>query len=466
MNSTMEESPISKAHQHANVAEEYESRGLFKEAAQEHLIAADNFEMAIEFTSDAEVIRTLQLLSSAHKRHGFEIERKLTKNLSQKRNSRSENDHNTILKTSPAIDAVTSRYVPSTVKFKSGHLNSAPISPSHTSEDPNSYIHNEDRTSNPFDRFWETVEILIENPSSPTIFEEMMNVGIGEVEVQHTNKDEDDTEGMLGSFIIVPEHHVKLENSSKGSTECDSKIPEMLSESLSILIPSSDQPKATSSIKTIEEYMIENQHLKSTIDILSRQMGTLEKVTEENTLLKSSILQLRQDVHKQSKRKHSRSEFSHQHGPSAYEIALQKNVQELEEKVRLLKVENAKQNMMLSKYRDRWDQLKESAKKKRVAVKGGQQDLSANQIPVKEFNDKLLIMEKRDCSGDTQTASFPSSPREFCEGTSLDIMNCSSSLKRSSTTSPSIPANIESFDTQRSNEQIPYSTTTQNTMQF
>ncbi|KAI8619391.1 hypothetical protein BC830DRAFT_1104430 [Chytriomyces sp. MP71] len=54
--------------------------------------------------------------------------------------------------------------------------------------------------------------------------------------------------------------------------------------------------------KSNEELLIENEHLKQTVDILAKRVALLEKTAEENNMLKSSIIQFRQDVQKQAKR--------------------------------------------------------------------------------------------------------------------------------------------------------------------
>ncbi|KAJ3098829.1 hypothetical protein HK100_005006 [Physocladia obscura] len=54
--------------------------------------------------------------------------------------------------------------------------------------------------------------------------------------------------------------------------------------------------------KTHEELLHENEQLKSTIEFLTKRVQFLEKAGEENQMLKSSIIQFRQDVQRQAKR--------------------------------------------------------------------------------------------------------------------------------------------------------------------
>lgn len=51
--------------------------------------------------------------------------------------------------------------------------------------------------------------------------------------------------------------------------------------------------------KSIEEYELENRQLKSTVDLLSKRIVELERASQENNMLRSSIIQFRQDIQKQ-----------------------------------------------------------------------------------------------------------------------------------------------------------------------
>ncbi|ORX89016.1 hypothetical protein K493DRAFT_358793 [Basidiobolus meristosporus CBS 931.73] len=460
----MEESPINKAHQHANAAEEFETRGLLEEAMKEHFNAAEHFEMAIEFTSEAEVIRTLQLLSSAHQRQGLEMERRINKNTSQRRSSADNGGEESFSKansTAKALNILSSRYISNSTRFRSGQLHSSSTSPSHVFDDSflvlKSNLQDEENKSDPFDRFWEAVEALIQNTSNPIAFataplEGMEKFDIEEIRGQYAKKNEGlvselpETSNLhetLGSFIIVPEQSCKQKSTKRDSVE-------------------GDYESVIGSTKTIEEYAIENQHLKKAIDILSRQVNALEKAAEENTLLKSSIIQLRQDVQKQGKKGRLAPELSriygskYSTGESQYvssnahtAITPQKKIQELEEEVRLLKLENEKQSMMLNKYRDRWDQLKESAKKKRSIAKTEQQ-----RQPSGDTNDKPTVEEKAGYTSKNQTVSFAPSPTKSLDQSNIHIeastdvikSDVESSPERNSSTASEILSRSESAD--------------------
>jgi predicted RNase H-like nuclease (RuvC/YqgF family) len=51
--------------------------------------------------------------------------------------------------------------------------------------------------------------------------------------------------------------------------------------------------------KTIEELENENAQLKHTIELLSKRVADLERTQQENNMLRSSIIQFRQDIQRQ-----------------------------------------------------------------------------------------------------------------------------------------------------------------------
>ncbi|CAG8765678.1 2683_t:CDS:2, partial [Acaulospora morrowiae] len=100
----------------------------------------------------------------------------------------------------------------------------------------------------------------------------------------------------------------------------------------------------------------------------------------ENSMLRSSILQFKNDFQKQAKRIKASQEMLRsvpvmkQTSPESSTVSnthtLQKRIKELEEELRLMKTDNEKQKALVTKYRERWEKLKESAKKRRVNKQG------------------------------------------------------------------------------------------------
>ena len=74
---------------------------------------------------------------------------------------------------------------------------------------------------------------------------------------------------------------------------------------------------------------MENEQLKQTVDLLSRRLEELQALASENTLLKSSIIQFRQDFQRQAHRymQHQQHMRHFQHDPSGADSSSQSQLQ-------------------------------------------------------------------------------------------------------------------------------------------
>ncbi|CAG8710402.1 10132_t:CDS:2, partial [Funneliformis mosseae] len=245
----------------------------------------------------------------------------------------------------------------------------------------------DDDEADPFNKFWDIVEGLVQKISNPVAFATVplngaysratldQNIVQPTLPIHYNTVNEnivDDSKveelnaAMMESFYIIPKDQRLNSRTGMPPQTSSSSTP-------STPIPSDDK----NSTKTLEEYSIENKQLKAIIDKLSKRMLSYEKAAEENNMLKSSILQFKNDVQKQAKRikvKQTSPEIGNAH--------LQKRIKELEEENLVLKSEKDKQHEQIAKYKDRWEKLKESAKKKRVnkQVEASQIDNSSHQI--------------------------------------------------------------------------------------
>ncbi|KAF9994063.1 tRNA 2'-phosphotransferase 1 [Entomortierella chlamydospora] len=152
---------------------------------------------------------------------------------------------------------------------------------------------------------------------------------------------------------------------SSGSTGSNKST---LTNKRSDTISAATVPRST---KTLEEYAIENQQLKMTLDKLSKRNLKLEKSLEGVMQMsiwtkdvQRSAMQLikSQDVLRPMKQ--SIQDLSGGSNP----VSMQARLQELEAEVSQLKQENSKLNSLMKKYKQRWEDLKESAKKRRNAT--------------------------------------------------------------------------------------------------
>ncbi|ORZ26368.1 hypothetical protein BCR41DRAFT_221422 [Lobosporangium transversale] len=172
--------------------------------------------------------------------------------------------------------------------------------------------------------------------------------------------------------------------------------------------------------KTLEEYALENQELKLALNKLSRKNYKLEKHFEgamqmsvwTNDIRKSALQLIKsqdllrpvkQSIHDLAAADKSGSLLqraqaavnsnttannitgSQPSTPSASQIStnpltMQARIQELEAEVQKLQLENSKLNSLMRKYKQRWEDLKESAKKRRNANMSNVQDGAASTV--------------------------------------------------------------------------------------
>ncbi|CAG8759466.1 12099_t:CDS:2, partial [Acaulospora morrowiae] len=168
----------------------------------------------------------------------------------------------------------------------------------------------DDDDSDPFNKFWEIVESLVSKISNPVAFATVPLNGTdpqisfdpntihsplpfgNNADGVNANKDSKTDElntAMMESYYIIPnEQKANLGNSSY-QRPSPSRLHSSYKKSESKNVPT----------KTLEEYAMENQQLKSTLDIISKRMQAYEKAAEENSMLRSSILQFKNDFQKQ-----------------------------------------------------------------------------------------------------------------------------------------------------------------------
>lgn len=437
---------------------------------QAHFRAAEQFALAINYTSDLEAIRSLKIQYTDQTRQGKEVQRRLAKqappqeklspsssnrtrrpssstsskssvnNPQVKNKSEQRNQQNQpTLSTQPAVNSgilqinsssddrlssdflkpstplelsndstnsklnpVLSDSIASTGTLKTNTMSSTTPSMMDGSSSSEKTIEEsymmlkgnnestDDDEADPFNKFWDIVEGLVQKISNPVAFATVplngaysratldQNIVQPTLPIHYNTVDEnivDDSKveelnaAMMESFYIIPKDQRPNSRTVMPPQTSSSSTP-------STPIPSDDK----NSTKTLEEYSIENKQLKAIIDKLSKRMLSYEKAAEENNMLKSSILQFKNDVQKQAKRikvKQTSPESS-----TVGNAHLQKRIKELEEENLVLKSEKDKQHEQIAKYKDRWEKLKESAKKKRVnkQVEASQIDNSSHQI--------------------------------------------------------------------------------------
>jgi vacuolar-type H+-ATPase subunit I/STV1 len=188
-----------------------------------------------------------------------------------------------------------------------------------------------------FDHFWHAVQDLMSHVANPTAVAFASLPLRQEKPPPPTQPDEDDLDQ---SYYFIPNDF------SLATKERAAKQP-------------SHPPTSVTISKSMEEYAMENRQLKVHVDMLSKQLAALEKTARESNALKNSVLTFQSELQKQAKR-------LNQHPSDLVKSVMNthdsKRLQQLEHQVSQLTVENAQQRLLISKYRDRWERLKASAK--------------------------------------------------------------------------------------------------------
>ncbi|ORX60363.1 hypothetical protein DM01DRAFT_1158766 [Hesseltinella vesiculosa] len=368
------EAPINSGHAFANAAEEYEEQELWLQAAQSHENAANQFQLALQYTEDNEAAKTIRLLVANHTRRAREIQRKWQKLKVEQRStsatlgSHTHNDpmmdHVRQMNMQGLLAALPPNQESMALSVKRGESSQhGTIGESYALLSPQE---EEDDASDPFNRFLKVVETLMDQLSNPVAFasaplhEDDMPTPYQQRMLAGDPPPTEDTNIMSESFFIVPDH------------------PETTTPTVSARLSNHEDPD----LKT------ENTQLKHQVEQLTRRLRSLEKTAEESHMLKSSILQFRNDVHRQAKRImqshdpaslrassaaltnsaiqstiHSQPRPSVTNGTTTAELVTR--MKDLEDENRRLRDQIDKQQLLMNKYRERWEKLKESAKKRR-----------------------------------------------------------------------------------------------------
>lgn len=181
---------------------------------------------------------------------------------------------------------------------------------------------------------------------------------------------------------ILDKPHQVLNGESVGEEEQSRIEREMSSISECFFAPNKPVTEEEDSDLT-KDYEKENEELRAQIQQLNDKIHILEKKSVDSTVLKSSIIQFKNDVHKQALKILQTQESTimtrsatvtglslsrniRTAGTSTAEIV--NRIKELEDANRNLRSQNRKQDALMIKYRERWEKLKEGAKKRHTTA--------------------------------------------------------------------------------------------------
>ncbi|KAG9102977.1 hypothetical protein FRC06_000626 [Ceratobasidium sp. 370] len=397
---------VSQAHEHADRAELLYARGDYEGAAEEHLRAADTYLKAIDACEDPSVKHSLRLMHEDHLKLSREAQR------ARQERTRREQEQ-------PAADLAA------TVTMGQGiprrMVDSTSSSEHTTIED--SYMmlggrpgeHNE-----AFDQFWKTLEGMLENLSQPVAFA-TAPLGVpapGGNDEQSAGDDggSESDASSNDSFCIIDSDNSTTPQTPKKATKQSTSAKSSPTNTRKPKSKPAPDPSLARSVypppPRVQQLEAENAALRAELE-----RATLRATITERTLrqragqelaLRESILSVRREAQRamsattaalrspgfgpppsrtqtliQSPSIASPAQILPQPPTPAVKLpdVPSPRIAELEEEVRQLKAENEKQKAQMAKYRDRWEKLKESAKRKRAAKETQNSTIPEEQEP-------------------------------------------------------------------------------------
>ncbi|KAJ7684968.1 hypothetical protein DFH06DRAFT_1313341 [Mycena polygramma] len=403
---------LNAAHEHAANAEDFLSQGLLIPASEEHYKAGEAYNKAMERSNDESAKRTLKMLYNEHHKAGKELQRKIEQLRAEGQDP--SLPHKPDPPQSSAMRPNSHPY-PSFPRSAPSPPPNRPMTDSQGTVDESFMLLGGQRSDpgDAFNQFWNIMQGMLDNLSQPVAF---ATAPLGVPEPQSTNhvvrtKLSSHTalrrDGSLSSDTDVEEPMVARFARRLGMSS-DSKKPsasnlntriastpdpdddfdegDELTESF-FLIPSSSE----SSPATLRQ---ENASLRLEVDSLKKRLQATERVLqlrrEQDAQLRDSIFQTTKEVGRvylfwnnmrmpqQAQRAMGASVVGQpflvptssvmRETPgikTGREAQYARRVKELEEELRTVRLENDKQKTMILRYQEKWEKLKESAKRRK-----------------------------------------------------------------------------------------------------
>ncbi|KAJ3306576.1 hypothetical protein HDV03_004705 [Kappamyces sp. JEL0829] len=231
----------------------------------------------------------------------------------------------------------------------------------------------------PFNKFWEAVEGLVHKISGPVAFT-TAPLGKSEERLMEAAAAQQTADLNLGATSFLNSYLVI----KPGDELVESRYP---------------VAKESRHARTLEECEAENAQLKRTVELQAKRIAELERAQQENNMLRSSIIQFRQDLQKQRAINpqlyasippgSSGNTVSYPRGPSRAKLSMSMNQpvprpplpqaasqdspsnKMLLDKVHHLENELAKAQEQIQTQQRKWDKLKETVKKKKESKVAG-----------------------------------------------------------------------------------------------
>ncbi|KAF9036744.1 hypothetical protein BJ165DRAFT_1559775, partial [Panaeolus papilionaceus] len=410
---------LPQAHQHAANADDYLAKGLIVLASEEHFRAAEAYLAGIDRSHDESAKRTLRMLYNDHCKAAKELQRKIEKLKMEGKDPAlpQKLDATTSAKSSTPRSNSKPYVGPSRVNTSSPQ----PVMPMSDSQNAGeeSFMLLGGQRSDPgdaFNQFWNIMQGMLDNLSQPVAF---ATVPIGNPESSNTPTPDDQRKHRKQN---KSSNEGKRDGSMSSDTDADEPIFSRFTRRIGIsregsragagpgmqedfeddddadfleddddlsgsfcLIPTGDEPTPAVLKK-------DNTSLKNEVAALKAQLEAqdqlLKKRKEQDTQLRDSIFL----ATREAQRALGASGILQRAGPqlelsglnlnvppvaippvaipglsTTREAQYAKRIKELEDELRLMRVENEKNKMMIVKFRERWEKLKDSAKRKKEA---------------------------------------------------------------------------------------------------
>ncbi|KAG5354168.1 hypothetical protein C0989_003681 [Termitomyces sp. Mn162] len=396
--------PMNAAHQHAANADDHLGNGLLIPAYEEHLKAAEAYLAAVERSHDESTKRTLRLLHNDHTKAAKELERKIEK-------LKEEGKDPALPQKLEVAQAQTPRSSrpPNLTRSNPSTPPLRPMSDSQNTVDE-SFMLLAGQRSDPgdaFNQFWNIMQGMLENLSQPVAF---ATVPLGNIDVPSGVKtppaprtpridvkfgsDTDSAdEPMLSRLtkrigIGRDSRHFHVQKSTSAQSTSgreddfedglfdEETLGDELSESF-FVVPSGNEPSPMMLKKENSRLNLEAEAMKKRIEALEK---TIHLRKEQDIQLRDSIVQATKEAQRvmgasMIGQRPMNVDFNTLNMPSVpipsmtsgREAQYARRLKELEDEVQSLRAENDKHKAIIVKFRERWEKLKDSAKRKKEA---------------------------------------------------------------------------------------------------
>lgn len=410
------ENPISAAHSHVANAEEHTNNGLIVLAMEEHVKAAEAFAAAIERSHDESAKRTLRMLYNEQLKESRELNRRIEK-LQEEGKDPSQPQPRMVSNVQPRSATIPpQRTMTSSPRVPSRIESPQPLQRMTDTVDESFMLLGDQRSEpgDPFNQFWSIMQGMLDTLSSPVAFATapLGNPNASDVQTSLPN-------GSAQSRSKTPPSSMSFRSSSlSGDVEVDEPILArfgrrigMTKENIPGMRHSHKNPQVDASLEEdfdeslfdvgddlSESFLVipsgsetgvlrkENAALKAELANVQRRLEMTENLLnlreKQDQQLRDSIYQARREAQRVMG-----SSMQQRIGPDLANLNLNtappvptaptltpsrenqylQRIKELENDIRQARVENEKNQAMIRKYRERWEKLKESAKRKKEA---------------------------------------------------------------------------------------------------